>query len=74
MKCTVCKTNLDMRKKSSYIYSSYQLQSKGFMGNVFGKKDYWIFCSNSCKTKADAIWVSGKFEDKYADDKIDFRP
>jgi hypothetical protein len=74
MKCTVCNIDLDMRKKSQYVYSSYQLQSKGFMGNVFGSKDYWIFCTNSCKHKADSQWVSGNFEKLYGKKKINFKP
>ena len=74
MKCTVCNISLDMRKKSQYVYSSYQLQSKGFMSNVFGDKDYWIFCTSSCKLKADNQWVSGNFEKLYGKKKINFKP
>lgn len=73
MKCTSCNVKLDMRKKNSYIYASYQLQSKGFLGNIFNK-DYWIFCSNSCKRKADIDWVSGNFEKLHGNKTINLKP
>jgi hypothetical protein len=73
MKCTICGINLDMRKKSQYVYASYQIQSKGLLGNIF-KKDYWIFCNSTCKRKADTDWLSGDFERKHAKKKINFKP
>jgi hypothetical protein len=74
MKCTSCGLKLDMRKKTQYVYSSYQLQSKGFIGNVFGSKDYWVFCSSRCKRNADQDWMSGHFEEKHGNKKINFVP
>ena len=73
MKCTSCGINLDMRKKSQYVYKSYALGSKGFLDNMFSK-DYWVFCSNSCKIKADSDWVTGFFEKKHGKKKINFKP
>lgn len=73
MKCTTCDTKLDKRKKGQYKYASYQLQSKGMLGNIFGTKDYWVFCSNKCKTKANQDWVSGNFEKLHGRKKIDFK-
>lgn len=73
MKCTSCGINLDMRKKSSYKYASYQLHSKGFLANLT-KKDYWVFCSGRCKTKADMDWASGNFERLHGHKKINFKP
>lgn len=74
MKCTSCGLKLDMRKKNSYVYASYILQSKGMLANMFGSKDYWVFCSSKCKNKADQDWISGNFEDLHGDKKIDFKP
>jgi hypothetical protein len=73
MKCTSCGLNLDMRKKSQYVFASYQIQSKGILNNLF-KKDHWIFCSMPCKRKADSDWISGDFEKKHGNKKINFKP
>jgi hypothetical protein len=70
MKCTTCGKKLDMRKKKDYVYSSYRLQSKGF-SDIFSK-DYWVFCSTSCKLSADQDWYAGQFERKHGRKKIDF--
>jgi len=73
MKCTTCGLKLDKRKKSQYIYASYNLQSKGFMGNLL-QKDYWVFCSKSCKFKADVDFAQGNFEKLHGNKNIDFKP
>jgi hypothetical protein len=73
MKCTSCGKKLDMRKKSQYLYESYQLQSRSFLQNLTSK-DYWIFCSRGCKGKADVDWYSGNFEEKHGHKIIDFKP
>ena len=73
MKCTSCGVKLDARKKSKYRYASYNLQSKGFLGN-FLSKDYWVFCNDRCKMNADKDWASGNFERLHGNKKIDFKP
>jgi len=72
MKCTTCGIKLDKRSKSKYVYASYNLQSKGFMGLL--KKDYWVFCSKKCKFKADMDYAQGNFEKLHGKKKIDFKP
>lgn len=73
MECTVCSKKLDARKKRKYVYASYQLRSKGILGNLMNK-DYWVFCSNGCKLKADQDWMIGNFEKLYGKKMIDFKP
>lgn len=73
MECTVCGKKLDMRKKSKYVYASYDLRSKGIMGNLLNK-DYWVFCSRGCKLSADQDWMAGNFEKLHGHKAIDFKP
>jgi hypothetical protein len=73
MKCTSCGLKLDLRKKKSFVYASFNLQSKSFFDNLL-KKDYWVFCSSKCKSKADMDWASGNFEKLHGSKKLNFRP
>ncbi len=73
MKCTSCNSALDKRKKNQYVYASYALRSSSFVDRMFNK-DYWVFCSNRCKTKADQDWMQGTFEKLHGNKKIDFKP
>jgi hypothetical protein len=61
MRYTVCELKLGGRKKKQYICASYQLTSKGVLANLT-QKDYWVFCGEMCKIKADMDWISGNFE------------
>lgn len=73
MRCTVCDLKLDGRKKKQYRYASYQLASKGFLANLT-QKDYWVFCGEMCKIRADVDWVSGNFESLHGHKKLNFKP
>jgi hypothetical protein len=64
MVCTSCNKKLDLRRKKSFIYASYSLQSNSFLKNMF-QKNRWVFCSTSCKIQGDKDWISGNFEKKH---------